>query len=143
MTEAAQKVGFPFPGAYSDKFDETDLLSNLPPKDKFLLTIADDAAEALMPELIDAAIAFADDSKLPLPTQAGQDAIKDSFRMTVPASSATSFADVIGAAWSVYLAPDFWNKDTVPAERRFDVLNELTLKTIEVLEFEARNAASQ
>lgn len=137
MIQAAQRMGFPTPATYSSTFTES-LYQPRDAVDDLLLEISDTATDAIVPHLINEVIHFSENAGIPKPSLEGRKSIQNSFKLVMPSNSPSSFVDIIGAAWDAYLAFNFWDLGLVSRERKFEVLNELTLKTIEVLEFNIR-----
>jgi hypothetical protein len=121
-------------------FEASPTLTNR--ADVFLLAAADWVTEQLIPDLIKAAIDFADAAAVARSDATLTQAAVDEFKRITPAFAENiSFGDIINAAWKAYLEPDFWQEDMVPSERKFEIISELTFKSIEVLEYNTRMKA--
>lgn len=56
----------------------------------------------------------------------------------VPTKSANSLADVVNAAWEVYLDDGKWCELNCSEDEKNNILNELTIKSFEILEIRQR-----
>ena len=64
---------------------------------------------------------------------------KNELLAMIPISSAQTLADVTNAAWEVYFDNDKWPQlKHLPQEEQFNFLNELTIKSFEILEINHR-----
>ncbi|MBI3411567.1 MAG: hypothetical protein HY040_24830 [Planctomycetes bacterium] len=61
--------------------------------------------------------------------------VLDSFKLLTPASQVGDLANVLNAAWAASRDSGLWEGQVGD---RVETLNELVLKSIEILEFEAR-----
>ena len=107
-------------------------------KDCFLLSLADSAALTLVPEVVAKSASLAEAADAPI---LDGDIVKrclSSFRFFTPATGAKSLANILDAGWRVYRDPAFWESASHVPEDRVTVINELVLKSIEVLEIENR-----
>jgi hypothetical protein len=77
---------------------------------------------------------------VPLPDGVASDQIYSCFKAEVPATGYPNLADVINAGWKAYFDQDLWKPNSIATDR-FQPLNELILKTVEVMEFEIRMRA--
>ena len=65
------------------------------------------------------------------------DEVKNRFRLLIPVSAIGNLTDILAAAWELYYDRELW-AGTISKEERVETLNELVLKSIEILEFEER-----
>jgi hypothetical protein len=138
MIECLSTIGRAAPTDFSNRFSEAPI-QHPRRADKFILEACDSAVEQLVPELIRTATELADNGNIPRCEADAESIACEQFRKVEPAFGASlKFADIINAAWSAYLKPDFWPERLVPSERKFEVISELALKSIEVLEFDMR-----
>ena len=135
MEAAAKRFGLPYPVDFGRRFSEAS--ATLDSKTEFLLVLADEATKASLDDILEAVDAISKKVTLPLPDQAVAKNIYDRFKIGIPANNLTNLADVINAGWMSYFDVDLWERDSLATDR-FGPLNELILKTIEVMEFEIR-----
>jgi hypothetical protein len=140
MIECLSTMGESARADFSARFSEVPL-QHPRRADKFMLEACDSAVEELVPELIRTAIKFADNANIPRCKADGVSIACDQFRQVEPAFEASiHLGDIINAAWSAYLDPSFWPERLIPHDRKFEVISELALKSIEVLEFQTRTS---
>jgi hypothetical protein len=112
-------------------------------KEIFLLSLADDATASIRDDLLAKAIKLVDDAGIPLPSTDECARIRKAFERLTPAAHVRELADVAVAAWDMYYEKELWSDLAVKDESkretlRIETLNELVLKTIEIMEFEQR-----
>jgi hypothetical protein len=144
MVQCATALGFSPQEDFPSRFSETHFRSNQ--REKFVLEAGDAATEQLVPELIRSADLIPNESEVPGCSLDLTSSVYESFKNVEPAfGTSATFQDIVNAAWKVYLTPDLWPEKLVPPGRKFEVLSELALKSIEVLEFQTcmadRNAS--
>jgi len=132
---AAAKFGVSVPVYYPDWF--IDLIEpQIGSKDAFLLSLADSSMQSVVPKLMDEANSTINAASLP---DASEERVKEAveaFRLLVPATNSRSLATILNAAWESYHDASLWQDLPHVAERRSATLNDLVLKTIEVLDIE-------
>jgi hypothetical protein len=64
--------------------------------------------------------------------------IKSELLSVIPTSSANSLADITNAAWDVFFSLDSWNVLAKAESEKVALLNELTIKSFEILEIKQR-----
>ena len=136
MVTAAGTMSITAPPKFSEGF-----LDELSPKcserDQYLLKLADDAAESMREELLVKAVSIADDAGAPKHSHDMVERIRKAFGILTPASHIGNLTNILAAAWESYYDTDLW-VGVVPSDERLATLNELVLKSIEILEFEER-----
>ena len=60
------------------------------------------------------------------------------FRIAVPAVGCSNFADILNAGWMAFTDDQLWSDSPALHKNRYGILNELVLKTVEILEIEHR-----
>ncbi len=135
MEAAADRFKIPHPANFAGRFSEAPC--SLDNRGEFLLSLADEATKASVNDILDAAEQIATAVKLPLPDVDAANRIYACFKKGVPASKLANLADVINAGWQAYFDNDLWEPNSLALDR-FGPLNELILKTVEVMEFEIR-----
>jgi hypothetical protein len=101
----------------------------------FLVGMADQAVDLIVPELIKAAEFFIKKSKTTRYSEIKVEEILSRFKLIVPAQNTESLSNILIAGWRAYHDPDLW-KDVHRLSDKTSTLNELILKTIEVFEIE-------
>lgn len=132
---AAQANGIASPISYADLFDSEDD-PTLSRRDTFRLSIADAALKATREFLLRRAQELIGAAGLALPTSEQVDAAFSSFERVVPAEGAVSVVAILNAAWIAFDKEDLWKELPDVFRQRDLVLRELTLKSLEILEFE-------
>jgi hypothetical protein len=66
--------------------------------------------------------------------------IYECLQLVVPASATKTLSDIVNAAWRADLDAEFWKGNAAVQREKTSVLTELTLKSVEVQEIEARMA---
>lgn len=139
MNKAAQAYGYKVPSNFEDLFKTIPT----PESDRYQQCLAE--AEKLSFKMVDTIV---DDVKQLLLSKnvlyersADYDHFKDDLLTMVPISTAKSLADITNAAWDVYFKEDKWEKVFIEneiEEKKVVFLNELTLKSFEILEIHQR-----
>ncbi len=135
LTLAAEKYDIKIPADYLEMFENFSGPSSSE-KDMLLLTVADEAVQKIVPELIHQVDEFIRSTKIILPSKEERDRIYKRFLRVIPAEQCKSIADILNAAWKAYEQPDFWKDKPQMANNRDKVLKELVLKNIEIFEIE-------
>lgn len=138
MVLSAKKFGFEPPDNFSSRFSENDL--NLDVKQEFILSISDIATEGIVDDIISIVEFIANKKNLSFPKCSEAKRIYSCFKAGIPASDVNDLPEIINAGWLAYFDNDLWSQNSSPGER-FSPLNELILKTTEVLEYEIRMKA--
>ena len=144
---AAQQYGILTPDNYETWFEDRDEPSDEDMHEKFLVGLADSAADDLAPELITHARSLLDQPGLPNWKDADQSKnhkaivqrIYDDFVLVAPAEHTEYIAHVINAGWRAA-------NNGIPVlinHSSETVLRELVLKSLDVLEFETKNPITQ
>ena len=136
MMDCAKEVGANAPADFSSRFFEVQFISSR--SNRFLLGAADWATKQIVPDLIKTVVNFADDASAPRFDSQNIEAVYNDFKDIHPASVDVCFADIVNAAWRGYLEDNLWPARTVSDDRKFEVISELTFKSIEVLEYRQR-----
>lgn len=139
LITAGKRLGFQIADEYPDSFDEEQ--SEAKGKDEFLLLLADKARESVIDQLL----AKAEEKLVAYESNAHSDEEKKkvhaAFTRATPVSGGVRLVNLVNATWEIEIAGiEIWKND-YPAlaensEERARVLNELFLKSLEVLEIE-------
>ncbi|MFN3152113.1 hypothetical protein [Bremerella sp.] len=108
-------------------------------KEAFWLFLADQAREAITPDIIRKVNEIAVESSLPLRDDNKIEKVLTAFQLMIPASGVGDLVNILNAAWKAYNEESLWAE--LPIDR-VSTLNELILKSIEILEYEERLAAN-
>lgn len=133
MKLAAAIYGIAVPADFETQFQGVGPLSASTAS--FLLGIAEEAVASVAPDIIAHVDAIATSRSISKPADAESDAILQSFKILVPDGNAKNLTAIVEAAWKAAQTPSLWSEYPQIAERRRIVLNELVLKTAQVLEF--------
>jgi hypothetical protein len=136
LSRAAAEFVVPIPTDFDTWFD--DAPDPIPKSSEYalLLRVADAAAEAILPDVIATAANLALKAGVPDRSEGRLERVIDGFKLLVPAWGVQHIADILNAAWKIYLDPTFWDHVPKISESRLAVLTELTLKSFEVYEYE-------
>ncbi|MBI4028100.1 MAG: hypothetical protein HY360_24160 [Verrucomicrobia bacterium] len=141
--QAARQYGITPPANYETWFQDQDEPTDDDRHEKFLVGLADSAADELAPELITHASSLLHQPGLPDWRDEEQrqkhiaivQRINDDFALVAPAESTGNIAHILNAGWKAALSgiPQVVNHSSEK------VLRELVLKSLDVLEFESKN----
>jgi len=139
LEKAAVHFGISVPTNYSRRFDNPAGISD--PADRFLTDTSDGARSAT----IDTILAYVDEIgvKLQFPKTSKEktEQCLQCIRNGVPTEGMGYIGNIINAGWMAYLDETVLPWAEKREGRRIDALNEILLKSIEVVEFEARMKA--
>ena len=141
--QAARQYGITAPNDYESWFQDRDEPSDDDQREKFLVELADKAADELVPELITHADSLLRQPGLPnWSTEEGlkvhTDAVEriyEDFCLVAPSEKAGHLANILNAGWKATMN----NIPEILEHSSQAVLRELILKSIEVMEFETKN----
>jgi hypothetical protein len=141
--QAAKDYGIIFPSDYESCFMDRDEPTEDDRYEKFLVELADEAADALAPELIAHVNSLLSQPDLPnwstkenrASCEAIVQRIYDDYCLVAPSEKVEHLAHVLSAGWKA--TND--NVPSVPDHSSHAVLQELILKTLEVFEYETKN----
>ncbi len=140
--EAARQFGISPPQDYKSWFKDRDEPSDDDQHEKFLVELADSAADELAPELIAHANSLLNQPGLPdwssdrarMQHTTTVQRIYEDFCLVAPAEGAGHLAHILNAGWKAAMN----NVPQIPDHLSQQVLRELILKSLEVLEFETK-----
>jgi hypothetical protein len=135
----ARRLGFAMSRRYLDGFEER-VAAGLEDEEGFLIEASQGACRSLVPQLLRLATGICARAGLTLPSTAAARHACERFRYGIPAEGMRHLADVINAGWLAYLDDEFWEDRPRWRERKFELLNELILKSLNVMELEARTS---
>lgn len=141
LLRGCTSLGVEAPEGYADMFDAQSASAN--PVTKVLTTAADLVVESLAEEVCAEAQAIADKKAAPRRSTENIEAIICDLKMIIPADGSASLVDLVNAGWKLFIDGDLW-KDLpqILPEERESVLQDLILKSCEVMEFTERMRAA-
>lgn len=141
LIKAAEEYGLAYSPNYRELFND-DPPSEPVSGEEFWLSVADQALDSFVPDLINRAKACipledkqTDKIGIVRSTSTEVERIYARFKHVVPAERCTCLADILNAAWKAFSDTSLW-KDLPLYERKDRVLKELVLKNIETFQIE-------
>lgn len=137
MLAFADKIGVPPKRTYLDAFDQDpsgDDGLELGPVPR----LAAEAFAEVTDEVLDVAAKFAATKGLPDIADGQVDVVLRAFKNLIPCAEPPSLAALVNAGWSAYYDEALWRAHPGVQGRRDEVLNELMLKSAEILEIKKR-----
>jgi hypothetical protein len=134
LVKASQTYNVAVPENYAEWFSD-DNTSMANDKESFLIQIGDNARRVATTSLIETANQIAVTAHLPQRLPEKIEAVLISFQLLTPASFVGDLVNILNAAWIASRDTTLWEGRV---EDRLETLNELTLKSIEIFEFETR-----
>lgn len=135
LVTAANAYKVPVPPGYQGQFED-NACPTLNRPDGFLLSVADEAVQNVVPQIIAEAERIVAASGIPASTPAQVDKIFRRFELVVPAEGCLGLPDILNAAWRAYRDPSFWMGNAQVEQKKDETLKELVLKNIEIFEIE-------
>jgi hypothetical protein len=136
LVTAANSLDIPIPDGFEDNFYDGD--EDFLPLHKLLCSLADEAVAKVVSSLIEQVKNLAQERCVPDRDEAEIKKAFGNFRLVMPALTATNLATVANAGWIAHQDPTLWNGYPDVADRRQEVLNDLVLKSAEILEIRER-----
>ncbi|HLK15196.1 MAG TPA: hypothetical protein VKT78_10350 [Fimbriimonadaceae bacterium] len=136
MIQAAAAFGIPVPPELAGLF--RDSREDFLPPQRLFCAVADSAVAVVVPSLIDEVKALATELGLPDRDDQGIKAALRDFQTVIPARNASSLPTIANAGWAAYHDLEIWDKYPDMAKRKQEVLNDLVLKSAEILEISQR-----
>jgi hypothetical protein len=134
----ATREGSLLPDFASLGFSEDRTRGSGTPRDRFILRICEDSVKAITGSLWDSVCSLAIEGKIVRPNATMARKHLHEFKLGIPAHQPRSLGDIINAGWMYYREVQSERDASKSLPERFDDLNEILLKTIEVLEFNQR-----
>jgi hypothetical protein len=135
LEKAAAHYKVSIPEKYAAMFEDNNFVG-LAATDAFRVSLADQALDKMVKEIIDTADSSVKTAGVPSASSEEVDRIYKSFLRVVPAQESRTLADILNAGWQAFHDRDLWSSFPQIANRKNGVLKELVLKTIEVFEIE-------
>lgn len=136
ISKAAQSWGIPVPSDFVGRFADSPESGDITPLDPGWTRIVDDAIDAALDDIRDAAKAALDRAGISPPSDHSIENVRKRFRIGVPIERAGSLASILVAAWDANDAPERELPPALPDAQRSVFLNDLALKSIEILDYE-------
>jgi hypothetical protein len=137
LMEAANTYQTHVPPEYESRF--ADFLDPPDGASVFLLELADEALQSVLPNLVALANDIVSAAALEEGGQAAVDEIYNEIRdHIVPARNPVALSDILNAGWMAFHDPNLWKDKNFDQENRERTLKELLLKSIEILEVNTR-----
>ena len=134
LVTAAQSYKVEVPTKFGDWFSD-EITGPTNDKESFLLQVGDNARRGATINLMAAANNIVVKANLPERSTSKIEGVLASFKLLTPASEVGDLANILNAAWAASRDPKLWEGQV---DDRVETLNELVLKSIEILEFETR-----
>jgi hypothetical protein len=136
----AKQIGVPAPLEYSEMF-MPPASSTASPED-FLVALSDDVVRSLLPKLLTSVEGHVGTTGHAATNPKEIDAVIRQFQLLAPPGSPQSLSVIVNAAWRVTADMDAWKDFPRVHARRHEVLNELVVKSAQVLEFNERTKST-
>jgi hypothetical protein len=134
LSDAAAQYGVAVPNGYGDNFeDEPETYDD---KDEFLLRLGDHAASKAAPDITKLANDICNAKGIPGRDGEKIDAVYNSFSLVLPAAKVGSLSAIVNGGWKAHLDGRLWHTSQTLSKRKTEILNELMLKSFEVLDVE-------
>jgi hypothetical protein len=132
LERAAGRFGVNIPAGYSSLF----LSAAAQPTDAnaFLLSVADEAVQQQVDSLVEQVDRYLTGRGIALPPDSEVDAVSCAFDNLVPAADPSGLPAIVNAGWRAAHNTNLWTLYPKVVQRRQVVLNELLLKSAQVLE---------
>src|SRR5262249_23453513 len=109
IVRAANTYGIAPINDYSMLFDDLPPMSSQP-SEQFLLSVADEALQAVIDILITEADTLLSSANIDKPSTAEAERIYTRFKLVVPAENAKSLADILNAGWLAFEDDELWKE---------------------------------
>ena len=133
LKQAASRYLVELPLNYEPLFEDLSPLVDL--RQRYLVGLADAAADTLIPTLIGKVHDLCTAAGVPNEDSAIINTIHEAFRFVTPGTNARCLADIVNAAWNAFHDETLWS-GMKHLNNRDATLKELVLKSIEVFEVE-------
>ena len=143
IKDAAEIFSISLPSNFGNLFENERPPPQYQEIEQLYLEIADSVTDEIVPEIISEVQSYLSSKQVSPPEPNSWKKVSAAFNSFVPAENLSGLPDIINAGWDAYLNLDFLSSDNhspPPSKsqdkRRLVFINELVLKTIEVLEIE-------
>lgn len=131
--KAAHKLGVPVPDQHKMMFQPVKAISGS--ERAFLIELAESATDSLVDELIDEAGSLVAERQTATIRPEEVASAFEAFRLLVPVQGSVTLPEIINAGWRATHEETLWSEYPQISGKRRIVLNELLLKSAQVLEF--------
>jgi hypothetical protein len=122
----------------STELNFTQATRRADPQDQFIVRIAETSVSEITPTLWQNVSTIIANGRLRRPSQGAAARHLAEFRIGIPSPNPVCLGDIISAGWLRYAETLSTTADAKELSKQLDNLNELLLKTIEVLEYQKR-----
>ena len=136
LEHSANKLGIRVPPDFVDRFTEQREPYEPAQYSFLLLRLADGAVDSIFDQILETATRLCKQRGFAPPSEAGWKHVTKAFYSHVPASGSGTLTNIINAGWEVCRNQKFMDVLDTQERRGVAKLNELLLKSIEVLEIE-------
>lgn len=138
---AADAYDVQAPIDYMDGFEDSE--EPIEPTSRLLVSVADTVCREFVGDLVLAVGRAATHRAIPVRSTDTVDQIAEGFENLMPVVRRCDLTDILNAGWKCFHNDDLWvDEERIEREERMEVLQELILKSIEVLEIHDRLAGS-
>jgi hypothetical protein len=137
LKDIAVNEGVTLPG--TDALDFVDELPRQNPRDRFIARMAEKSVSEVIPDLWRNLTSLLSTGKVSRPNPTFSARHLREFRIGIPAHQPVCLGDIINAGWEYYRELQHMSDSEIASKT--DYLNEMVLKTIEVLEYTRRTLA--
>jgi hypothetical protein len=135
LAAAAKEFGITIPPGFEAAFRDIPIGKS---RTEFLMSIADDVVGGILKLLRQKANEYLVSKHIPRVDFTVANAIVDQFKLLAPADNPMSLAAIMNAGWIVAHEEMAWQEFPKVSERRYEILNDLVVKSAEVLEYNQR-----
>jgi hypothetical protein len=135
LAEAANEFGINIPPGFATAFRDIPVGKS---RTDFLISIADDVLSGILGLLRQKANDYLLSKHIPRVDFTVVNTIVDQFKLLAPANNPVSLSAIMNAGWIVAHEETVWQEFPKVSERRYEVLNDLVVKSAEVLEYNQR-----
>jgi hypothetical protein len=144
LASIASKEGAKLPAIGSLSFSDETPRGN--PRERFVLRVAEENVQEVIGGLWDRVLALLNEGKVLRPSEKMSEKHSEQFKLGIPAHEPRCLGDIVNAGWTCYSRMQSYvsedenerDKEQDNLYENVDALNEILLKTIEVLEFNNR-----
>ncbi|MFI5023749.1 MAG: hypothetical protein ACHQRJ_19125 [Alphaproteobacteria bacterium] len=131
-------LGWEIPNKFTESFKDEESPFEPGTSESFFLSLAVDTTRSAVDALIRICLDHCNSKGIPLPDSDERDRLYQAFSKLVPATRITNIANIVNAGWKAHFDEHLWENRAAVFVKRRTVLNDLVLKTLEVMEIESR-----
>ncbi len=134
LVQYSSQLGVEIPESYQKMFNDEEDYPGILPEKELLLELADTTTSNSISVIYELAESLIKKSNIIKSSTDEIKRIKNFFKKKIPPDNIVCLADIINAAWQVYIDENFWVNEFIDNENKGRILKELALKTIELFE---------